>query len=156
MTFHCVADIAYFWPAVTEIIQFFHSIPNVTSGTCSKTWLKTGQIQDWEHFEILGYKRSLIKAMHHLVFYWNWLVDSIEFDHWQKWLSKLVKCKQVRRKEISGFCRFFAVLPWIIAWLKFLCGQSIRFPASFLCLSFPVPFLYIARTKTVLTGLKAY
>ena len=43
-----------------------------------------------------------------------------------------------------------------IAWLKFLYGQSVRFPASFLCLSFPAPFLYIARTKAVLTGLKAY
>ena len=43
-----------------------------------------------------------------------------------------------------------------IAWLKFLYGQSVRFPASFPCLSFPVPFLYIARTKAVLTGLKAY
>ena len=29
-------------------------------------------------------------------------------------------------------------------------------PASFPCLSFPVPFLYIGRTKAVLTGLKAY
>ena len=43
-----------------------------------------------------------------------------------------------------------------IAWLKFLYGQSVRFPASFPCLSFPVPFLYTARTKAVLTGLKAY
>ena len=43
-----------------------------------------------------------------------------------------------------------------IAWLKFLYEQSVRFPASFPCLSFPVPFLYIARTKAVLTGLKAY
>ena len=44
----------------------------------------------------------------------------------------------------------------IIALLKFLYGQSVRFPASFPCLSFPVPFLYIALTKAVLTGLKAY
>ena len=26
MTFHRIADIAYFWLAVTEIIQFFHSM----------------------------------------------------------------------------------------------------------------------------------
>ena len=43
-----------------------------------------------------------------------------------------------------------------IASLKFLYRQGIRFPASFPCLSFPVPFLYIAPTKAVLTGLKAY
>ena len=38
----------------------------------------------------------------------------------------------------------------------FLYGQSVRFPASFPCFPFPVPFLYIARTKAVLTGLKPY
>ena len=49
-----------------------------------------------------------------------------------------------------------SVVKYFIAWLKFLYGQSVRFPASFPCLSFPAPFLYIARTKAVLTGLKAY
>ena len=44
----------------------------------------------------------------------------------------------------------------IIAWLKFLYGQSVQFPVSFPGLSFPVPFLYIAPTKAVLTELKAY
>ena len=43
-----------------------------------------------------------------------------------------------------------------IARIKFLYGQSVRFPASFPCLSFPAPFLYIARTEAVLTGPKAY
>ena len=33
MTFHRVADIAYFWLAVTEIIQFFSR--NVTPEICS-------------------------------------------------------------------------------------------------------------------------
>ena len=51
---HC----SYLWPAVTEIIQFFPL--SVTSDTCSKTWLKTGEIRDSEHFEILGSKHSLI------------------------------------------------------------------------------------------------
>ena len=35
MTFHHIADIAYFLLAVTEIIQFFSL--NVTTETCSKT-----------------------------------------------------------------------------------------------------------------------
>ena len=42
MTFNRVADIVYFWFAVTEIIQFLR---NVTPETCSKTQL-TRQIQD--------------------------------------------------------------------------------------------------------------
>ena len=32
----------------------------VTSEACSETWLKAGQIQDREHFEIVGSKYSLI------------------------------------------------------------------------------------------------
>ena len=43
-----------------------------------------------------------------------------------------------------------------VAWLKFLYGQGVRFPASSPCLSFPALLLYIACTKAVLTGLKAY
>ena len=38
-TFYCVADIAYFWPSVTEIIFSL----NVTSQTSSKTLSKTGK-----------------------------------------------------------------------------------------------------------------
>ena len=34
--------------------------PNVTSETCSKTYLKTGQVQACYVFEILSFKRSLI------------------------------------------------------------------------------------------------
>ena len=51
----------------------------------------------------------------------------------------------------------------IIAWLKFLYWQSVRFPASFPCLSFPAPFFVhcpykgrINRAESVLTGLKPY
>ena len=50
-----------------------------------------------------------------------------------------------------------------IARLKFLYGQSVRFPASFLCLSFPVPFFVhcpykgrINQAKGVLTGVRRY
>ena len=42
---------------------------HVTFETCCKRKLKTGKIQDREHFKILVSKHSLIKAMHHLVFY---------------------------------------------------------------------------------------
>ena len=65
-----------------------------------------------------------------------------------------------RVSELSGVMiapgQLLASVQMIIAWLKFLYGQSVRFPASFPCLSFPAPFLYIARTKAVLTGLKAF
>ena len=51
----------------------------------------------------------------------------------------------------------------IIAWLKFLYRQSVWFPASFPCLSFPAPFFVhcpykgrINRAESVLTGLKPY
>ena len=56
---------------------------NATYETCSETKLKTGQIQDREHFEILDSKHSSIKAMHRLVIYRNWLTDSIQIDRWQ-------------------------------------------------------------------------
>ena len=43
MTFQSVADIAYFWIAVTEIIQ---CLPlSVTSETLAETYLKTRQVQ---------------------------------------------------------------------------------------------------------------
>ena len=45
-----------------EIIQFFSH--NVTSGTCSKTYLKTGKILDCQDF--LGSRHRLIQAMKHL------------------------------------------------------------------------------------------
>ena len=67
---------------------------------------------------------------------------------WNRFVSSAVVL--ILRLYVNQALRSF------IAWLKFLYGQSIRFPASFLCLSFPVPFLYIAPTKGVLTWLKAY
>ena len=66
---------------------------------------------------------------------------------------------QSRRTDLISFGPYYVTLGlvfFIIASLKFLYGQSVRFPASFPCLSFPVPFLYIDCTKAVLTGLKAY
>ena len=56
ITFHHVADIAYFWFAVMEIIQFLSL--NVAFENCCKTKLKTGQIQERECFEILGSKHG--------------------------------------------------------------------------------------------------
>ena len=41
----------------------------ITFETCSGIFRKTGKVQDKKHFEILCYKNSLMKAMHHLVFY---------------------------------------------------------------------------------------
>ena len=66
------------------------------------------------------------------------------------------KMKAPSSKKKVSYNFWLKTLKDIIARLKFLYGQSVRFPASFPCLSFPVPFLYIARTKAVLTGLKAY
>ena len=59
-SFHCIPNIAYFWLAVTEIIQLFSL--NVTFETLSKTKLKTGKIQESEYFEILGSEHSLISG----------------------------------------------------------------------------------------------
>ena len=63
--------------------------------------------------------------------------------------------------SVEVFSCFTATLN-IIALLKFLYGLSVRFPASFLCLSSPVFFVHcpykggINRAKGVLTGLRPY
>ena len=41
----------------------------LTFETYPRTQQKTGQIQNREHFEILGSKHSFTIAMHHLAFY---------------------------------------------------------------------------------------
>ena len=114
MTFHPVVDIVYFWLTVTEIIQFF--LLNVTPETCSKTKLKTGQIQDREHFEILASIRSLIEAMYHLVFHWNWLADPIQFGN-SNCISTMVN-KRIQRmyKRKCNFSKQFFVILQDISW----------------------------------------
>ena len=57
-------------------------------------------------------------------------------------------------KEFVAYFNQYTII-LVIARLNILYGQSVQFLASFLCLSFPVNFLYIARTKAALTGLKA-
>ena len=47
----------------------FYNLGHKTFETDFKTYLKTEKIQDREHFKIFVSKYSLIKAMHHLVFY---------------------------------------------------------------------------------------
>ena len=63
MTFHHVADILI---SDFQLSNFLHSMQHLKPVLKR---LKTGQIQDREHFEILGSKHSFIKVMYHLVFY---------------------------------------------------------------------------------------
>ena len=58
ITLDSVANIAYSWLAVKEMINFFSL--NVLPESFPKTQLKTRQIQGREHGEILGSKHSLI------------------------------------------------------------------------------------------------
>ena len=58
MTFLLVADIAYFWLAVTKVTKYF--LPNVTIESFLKTKMKTRKTPDKEHFETLGSKYSWI------------------------------------------------------------------------------------------------
>ena len=89
-------------------------------------------------------------------------LDTKTLKHMLSYLSGRKQCVKIRNSFsllkliLSDIPQGSIPILFIIAWLKFLYGQSVRFPASFLCLSFPAPFLYIARTKAVLTGLKAY
>ena len=77
----------------------------------------------------------------HKNIYWNWNPDSDRLMTFKGSCKKILETKiQWKFTNPQSKLMFAFEYTYIIAWLKFIYGQIVRFPTSFPCSSLPVPF----------------
>ena len=117
-------------------------------------WNLNSAFSEWMYYRLSDFQNS------HSFELWDSVFGSLPFSEFRRWRRLKEYALKLGLWDTISRIQFFIAF---IAWLKFLYGQSVRFPASFPCLSFPAPFFVhcpykgrINRAESVLTGLKAY